>query len=100
MLSALESIGRYAAFAGRALVASFAAEHLASGMTWLQYSEAYLARLRFPDVMLATLKPLAFGFLVGVAGCYFGMRAAGGTEGVGRAATRAVVAATLSVLVA
>ena len=57
-----------------ALTGSFAAEHLTSGMTWLQFSEAYLARLQFLDVVLATLKPLVFGYLVGVAGCYFGMR--------------------------
>lgn len=83
-----------------ALLGSFGAEALTSGMTWLQYSEAYLDRLRFPDVMLATLKTLAFGYLIGVAGCYHGMRATGGTEGVGRAATRGVVGATVSVLVA
>jgi phospholipid/cholesterol/gamma-HCH transport system permease protein len=83
-----------------ALVGAFAAEHSASGVTWVQYREASLAGLRFADTLLATLKPLAFGFLVGVAGCYFGMRAQGGTEGVGRAATRGVVVATLSVLIA
>jgi phospholipid/cholesterol/gamma-HCH transport system permease protein len=83
-----------------ALIGSFAAEHMASGVSWLQYRSACLAGLRFTDTLLATLKPLAFGYLVGVAGCYFGMRATGGTEGVGRAATRGVVMATLSVLVA
>jgi phospholipid/cholesterol/gamma-HCH transport system permease protein len=83
-----------------ALVGSFAAEHTASGVSWVQYRQASLAGLRFADTLLATLKPLAFGFLVGVAGCYFGMRAEGGTEGVGRAATRGVVVATLSVLIA
>jgi phospholipid/cholesterol/gamma-HCH transport system permease protein len=83
-----------------ALAGSFAAEALTSGMTWLQYSEAYLSRLQFTDVLLATLKTLTFGFLIGVAGCYHGLRATGGTEGVGRAATRGVVGATLSVLVA
>jgi phospholipid/cholesterol/gamma-HCH transport system permease protein len=83
-----------------ALVGSFAAEHLTSGETWLQYSTACLAGLRFRDTLLATLKTLVFGYLVGVAGCYFGMNASGGTEGVGRAATRGVVLATLSVLLA
>jgi phospholipid/cholesterol/gamma-HCH transport system permease protein len=82
-----------------ALAGSFAAESLTSGMTWLQYSEAYLSRLQFPDVLLSTVKTVVFGYLIGVAGCYHGMRAAGGTEGVGRAATRGVVVATLSVLV-
>jgi phospholipid/cholesterol/gamma-HCH transport system permease protein len=83
-----------------ALLGSFAAEHFTSGVSWVQYRSACLVGLRFTDTLLATLKPVAFGYLVGVAGCYFGMRAAGGTEGVGRAATRGVVVATLSVLVA
>ncbi len=83
-----------------ALLGSFAAEHLTSGVTWLQYRTACLEGLRFQDTLFATLKPLAFGYLVGVAGCYFGMNAAGGTEGVGRAATRGVVWSILSVLLA
>jgi phospholipid/cholesterol/gamma-HCH transport system permease protein len=83
-----------------ALAGSFAAEHLASGMPWLQYRQMALERLDFGNTLAATLKTLVFGYLIGVAGCYFGMNASGGTEGVGRAATRGVVAATLSVLIA
>ena len=41
---------------------------------------------------------MAFGYLIGVTGCYHGMEAWGGTEGVGRAATRGVVVSTLLVL--
>jgi phospholipid/cholesterol/gamma-HCH transport system permease protein len=81
-----------------AVAGSYAAEAAASGATWTQYREACLRGLRFHDVLLATLKTLVFGFLIGVSGCYFGMTAAGGTEGVGRAATRGVVVATLCVL--
>jgi phospholipid/cholesterol/gamma-HCH transport system permease protein len=40
-----------------------------------------------------------FGYLVGVTGCYFGMSAHGGTEGVGQAATRGVVYSTFLVVV-
>jgi phospholipid/cholesterol/gamma-HCH transport system permease protein len=36
---------------------------------------------------------------VATTGCYFGMNAGGGTEGVGRAATRGVVVSTLLVLI-
>ena len=50
------------------------------------------------DVVPAVLKTIVFGFLIGVTGCYAGMNASGGTEGVGRAATRGVVVATLCVL--
>ena len=45
------------------------------------------------------LKTTVFGFLTGVSGCYFGMRAHGGTEGVGHASTRSVEFSTLLVLV-
>jgi phospholipid/cholesterol/gamma-HCH transport system permease protein len=43
---------------------------------------------------------MVFGFLIGVTGCYCGVEAQGGTEGVGRASTQAVVRATLLVVVA
>ena len=43
--------------------------------------------------------PPSSRYLIGVSGCYFGMTAGGGTEGVGRAATRGVVVATLSVVI-
>lgn len=43
-------------------------------------------------------KAVVFGFLVGAVSCYEGLRAEGGTEGVGRAATRAVVAIAISTL--
>ncbi len=46
------------------------------------------------------MKTSVFGFLVGVAGCYQGWNAKGGTEGVGHAATSAVVLACLLVLAA
>ncbi len=81
-----------------ALAGSFAAESSAGGATWIQYQAASLRGLRMPEVVLGTLKTLAFGYLIGVSGCYFGMTATGGTEGVGRAATGGVVAATLGVV--
>lgn len=83
-----------------AIFGSFTAESLASGASWLQYRTACLDQLRFHDVVLATLKTAVFGFLIGVAGCYSGLTASGGTEGLGRAATRGVVIATLSVVMA
>ena len=48
----------------------------------------------------ATLKTLAFGWLIGVTGCYVGFTAPTGAEGVGRAATSGVVACSLLVLAA
>jgi phospholipid/cholesterol/gamma-HCH transport system permease protein len=45
-------------------------------------------------------KSVWFGFIVGAVACVSGMRAHGGTEGVGRATTTAVVVSSLAVLVA
>ena len=50
------------------------------------------------DFLSGVLKTVVFGFLIGAVACREGMRARGGTEGVGRATTRAVVAGALTVL--
>src|SRR5260370_416434 len=46
------------------------------------------------------LKTIVLGDLVAVTGWYFGMEATGGTEGVGKAATRGVVVSIFLVLIA
>lgn len=83
-----------------AVAGSFAAEAMTSGTSWLHYRAAILRGLRVEDVVPHTLKTLAFGHLTGVAGCYHGLRAVGGSEAVGTAATRGVVTAILGVLLA
>ena len=45
------------------------------------------------------LKPIVFGFIIALTGCYFGLRTTGGTEGVGVATTRTVVTASVLILV-
>jgi phospholipid/cholesterol/gamma-HCH transport system permease protein len=52
------------------------------------------------DFFSGLIKAVAFGFLIGAVACSAGLSARGGTEGVGRATTRAVVAAALVVLAA
>jgi phospholipid/cholesterol/gamma-HCH transport system permease protein len=52
----------------------------------------------FPrDFVSGLLKPLVFGGIITLTACYYGLNTSGGTEGVGLAATRAVV--TCSVLI-
>jgi len=81
-----------------ALLGGWTAEVLGGNLTWAQYRDGCLQELRLQDALPATLKTLVFGYLIGVTGCYFGMTAAGGTEGVGRAATRSVVLSIFLVL--
>lgn len=53
----------------------------------------------FPrDFVSGLVKPLVFGGLIALTGCYYGLSAEGGTEGVGTATTRAVVTASILVL--
>src|SRR5579862_5630560 len=55
--------------------------------------------LVFQDVFMGLLKPTLFGFIIATIGCYYGMTARGGTQGVGRATTQAVVASSVLILV-
>src|SRR5438132_14374758 len=82
-----------------AIAGGFLAERLGGTMPWGEYHNACLSGLRLEDVVPAILKTIVFGFLVGVTGCYCGMTATGGTEGVGRAATRGVVYSTFLVVI-
>jgi phospholipid/cholesterol/gamma-HCH transport system permease protein len=82
-----------------AIAGGFLTEYLGGTMMWREYQNACLSGLRLRDVIPATLKTVVFGYLVGVTGCYFGMSAEGGTEGVGQAATRGVVYSTFLVVV-
>jgi phospholipid/cholesterol/gamma-HCH transport system permease protein len=72
---------------------------------WLQYGvppRMFVAGVEsfvtLDDFGSGMVKALVFGLIVGVISCSAGMTATGGTEGVGRATTRAVVAAALAVL--
>ena len=82
-----------------AVGSGYAAEAVGGSMSFAQYRNEALRVLTLCDVMPAVLKTVAFGYLIGVSGCYFGMNARGGTEGVGRAATHGVVGAIFLVLV-
>ncbi|MGP1274370.1 MAG: MlaE family ABC transporter permease, partial [Caulobacterales bacterium] len=52
------------------------------------------------DVISGLIKAAVFGFLLTLMGCYHGYRAQGGAQGVGRAATHAVVSAAMLIFAA
>jgi phospholipid/cholesterol/gamma-HCH transport system permease protein len=54
--------------------------------------------LTYTDLFGGLLKPLVFGASVAVVGCHCGLRTYGGTQGVGRSTTQAVVAASILIL--
>ena len=56
--------------------------------------------LSYSDIVGGLVKPLAFGFLIGVVSCRTGLRTSGGTVGVGRSTTQAVVVSDILILAA
>jgi len=68
------------------------------GLDWHQYWNTAYQALVFQDVFMGLMKPLFFGFIISTIGCYYGMTARGGTQGVGRATTQAVVASSVLIL--
>ena len=50
------------------------------------------------DVFQGLAKPFIFAFIVALVGCYYGLSTRGGTQGVGRATTQAVVTASVLIL--
>ena len=63
------------------------------------WNRAPLHALEFSDLMEGLAKPLFFGFFLATIGCYKGLTVRGGTEGVGRATTQAVVVSSVIILV-
>lgn len=55
--------------------------------------------LYIQDVWMGLIKPFFLGFALVTIGCHVGLRTKGGTQGVGRATTNAVVAGSVAVLI-
>ncbi|GAC1662689.1 MAG: ABC transporter permease [Candidatus Acidiferrum sp.] len=56
--------------------------------------------LDFADLMQGFTKPMVYGFILATVGCYKGLGVRGGTQGVGRATTQAVVVASVLIIMA
>jgi phospholipid/cholesterol/gamma-HCH transport system permease protein len=54
--------------------------------------------LVYGDVVQGLTKPLFSGFIIATVGCYFGLNTTGGTQGVGRATTQAVVYSSVFII--
>ncbi|HEX2331333.1 MAG TPA: ABC transporter permease, partial [Candidatus Angelobacter sp.] len=69
------------------------------GVDSRQYWHKVRDVLEFADVFIGLTKPLIFGFIIATVGCYFGLSTRGGTQGVGRSTTVAVVASMILVII-
>ena len=77
----------------------FVVSLLLLGLDANQYWTSAYQKLQYSDVEMGLIKPLLFGYIIATVGCYYGLSAKGGTQGVGRATTQAVVAASVLILV-
>ncbi len=93
MLFFLTIISDLVGLAGGFLIAYFIL-----GLDSYQYWNSAYQTLVYADVFMGLTKPLLFGFILSTVGCYYGLTAHGGTQGVGRATTQAVVAASVIIL--
>jgi phospholipid/cholesterol/gamma-HCH transport system permease protein len=62
------------------------------------YWNSVVDGLYIQDVWMGLIKPFFLGFAIVSIGCHVGLRTSGGTQGVGRATTNAVVAGSVAVL--
>ena len=64
------------------------------------YWSTALRALNYNHALEGLVKPIVFGFIIGIVGCFFGLTTRGGTRGVGQNTTRSVVTASILVIMA
>ena len=82
------------------MIGGYAAEAAATGMSVRTYFDHAFSLIQFSDLVPATLKTAVFGFIIASVGCHQGFTTTRGTEGVGQAATRSVVLASILLIAA
>ena len=81
------------------LMGSYVNVHANENTSLISFFESAFAAIGFIDLYTAMIKAIIFGFTIGIVGTYKGFNASNGTEGVGRAANKAVVLSMFLVFV-
>jgi phospholipid/cholesterol/gamma-HCH transport system permease protein len=81
------------------LVGGFIIAYFMLNQTASQYWQTAWRALEWNDLAQGLLKPLVFAVVIALVGCFYGIRTSGGTQGVGRATTQAVVIASVWIFV-
>jgi phospholipid/cholesterol/gamma-HCH transport system permease protein len=81
------------------MIGGYIVAHLVYYITTSEYWQSSWRSLEWSDVVQGLLKPFVFSFVVSLVGCYYGLRTTGGTQGVGRATTQAVVVASVLIFI-
>jgi phospholipid/cholesterol/gamma-HCH transport system permease protein len=84
-------------FAG--MLGGYLAEAAETGMSLSLYFTRAFSLIDMSDYIPATMKTMVFGFIIATMSSYLGFTTTSGTEGVGRASTRAVVMSSILIIV-
>jgi phospholipid/cholesterol/gamma-HCH transport system permease protein len=68
------------------------------GLNASSYFHSSYRSLHYADVIQGLTKPLFSGFIIATIGCYYGLNTKGGTQGVGRSTTQAVVWSSILII--
>ena len=71
-----------------------------TGITERFYYDQVQNTVKLNDIVSGLMKTVFFGLFIGLIACYEGLRTTGGTEGVGRSTTYAVVISSLAIFIA
>jgi phospholipid/cholesterol/gamma-HCH transport system permease protein len=81
------------------LVGGFLVAYFTLRLGPVQFWTRAIHALDFGDLVQGLLKPFVFAFIISTVACFMGLRVKGGTQGVGRATTSAVVVSSVILLV-
>ena len=95
MAPLLTIISDFVGIFGGWMVARFQLQ-VSSDLYWSSVTDALWTQ----DLYQGLIKPFVFGFLIVTIACHVGLRTSGGTQGVGKATTVAVVAGSVAVIAA
>ena len=93
MAPVLTVVSDFVGIFGGWIVARFQLQ-VATGLYW----SSTLKGLYMQDLWMGLIKPFALGFVIVTIACHVGLRTTGGTQGVGKATTVAVVAGSVAVI--
>jgi phospholipid/cholesterol/gamma-HCH transport system permease protein len=82
------------------LLFGWVADAFTEPLSFHRFIESGFNGATMSDFLPPTFKTAVFGMIIGLIACYQGLSTTGGAEGVGRAATKSVVLASLFVILA
>ena len=93
MAPVLTVISDFVGIFGGWIVARFTLQ-VSTGLYWSSVTQS----LYVQDIWMGLIKPFVLGFVIVTLACHVGLRTTGGTQGVGKATTVAVVAGSVGVI--